>query len=363
MPPTMAARWITCEQPRIASRACSTSRRSPRVDLAALAHPVRRRPLVGDADLEVRVAQQAPHDRRADRPGAARDEDAAHVAQRRDFVGVGEDLRRAERVPRIDDEAVGSARSAISGQRLLGRRERAVVRRDDHDVGAADRVLEARRRRGDDRVVHGDVRELALEQPHELVRERVALVVGVALEGQAEHGDLALAQVAEPALDAVDEEQRHALVHARDAEQHARGVRLLLREREVLAQAGAGGEAGQRHAAARVVAVDQLDDVEDVRAVALAVHHQQVRERERRVAQDVRPDLRQLGLRPAWSARSARRGRANSSAARSPDASPTPPTMHGSVPISSMKRSAAMRSGTWATKRSSPTLKPRCFSR
>ena len=35
--------------------------------------------LVGDADLEVGVAEQPPHDRRADRAGAARDQDAAHV--------------------------------------------------------------------------------------------------------------------------------------------------------------------------------------------------------------------------------------------------------------------------------------------
>ena len=53
----------------------------------------------------------------------------------------------------------------------------------------------------------------------------------------------------------------------------------------------------------------------------------------------------------------------NRRAARSADASPTPPTMHGSVPISAMKRSAAIRSGTWATKMSCPTVKPRCFSR
>ena len=53
----------------------------------------------------------------------------------------------------------------------------------------------------------------------------------------------------------------------------------------------------------------------------------------------------------------------NSSAARAPDPAPTPPTMHGSVPISSRNLAAAMRSGTWATKTSSPTVKPRCFSR
>ena len=102
--------------------------------------------------------------------------------------------------------------------------------------------------------------------------------------------------VAEPALDAVDEEQRHGLVDARDGEQHARRVRALLGEREVLAQARPGGEPRHRHPAARIVAVDQLDHVEHVRAVALAVHHQQVGQRERGVAQDVGPDLRQLRL-------------------------------------------------------------------
>src|ERR687895_1252754 len=49
----------------------------------------------------------------------------------------------------------------------------------------------------------------------------------------------------------------------------------------------------------------------------------------------------------------------NSSAARAPDPSPTPPTMHGSVAISSRKWFAAIRSGTCDTKRSSPTRNPR----
>src|SRR5437763_488961 len=80
-----------------------------------------------------------------------------------------------------------------------------------------------------------------------------------------------LAQAAEPPLDSVDEEQRHGLVHARDSEQHAGRARALLRKREVLAQARAGGESGRGDPTARIVAVDQLDDVEDVRAVALAV--------------------------------------------------------------------------------------------
>ena len=48
------------------------------VHLAALAHPAGRVALVGDADLEVGVAQQAPHDGRADGAGAAGDEDTVH---------------------------------------------------------------------------------------------------------------------------------------------------------------------------------------------------------------------------------------------------------------------------------------------
>ena len=48
---------------------------------------------------------------------------------------------------------------------------------------------------------------------------------------------------------------------------------------------------------------------------------------------------------------------------RSLDASPTPPTMHGSVSISSKKRPAAIRSGACATKTSSPIRKPRCLAR
>jgi hypothetical protein len=48
------------------------------VDLAALAHPLRRLALIGYADLELRVAQQAPDDRGADRAGAACHQDPAH---------------------------------------------------------------------------------------------------------------------------------------------------------------------------------------------------------------------------------------------------------------------------------------------
>ena len=85
-------------------------------------------------------------------------------------------------------------------------------------------------------------------------------------------------------------------MHARDGEQHARGGGALLGEREVLAQARSGREPRRLYPAARIVAVDEVDHLEDVRAVLLALHHQPVRERELDVAQDVRPDLRELGL-------------------------------------------------------------------
>src|SRR5215213_9426085 len=49
----------------------------------------------------------------------------------------------------------------------------------------------------------------------------------------------------------------------------------------------------------------------------------------------------------------------NSSAAFAPECSPTPPTMQGSVAISSRKWFSAIRSGTCETNRSSPTRKPR----
>ena len=44
-----------------------------RVHLAALAHPLRREALVGDPHLEVRIGEQAPDHRGADRAGAACD--------------------------------------------------------------------------------------------------------------------------------------------------------------------------------------------------------------------------------------------------------------------------------------------------
>jgi hypothetical protein len=52
------------------------------VDLAALGDPRRGGALVGDADLPVAVAQQAAHDRGADRAGATRHQDARHAAVR-----------------------------------------------------------------------------------------------------------------------------------------------------------------------------------------------------------------------------------------------------------------------------------------
>ena len=61
------------------------------VDLAALAHPVGRDALVGDADLEGRIAEQPTDDGLADRAGAAGDENAIHRAAR-----LAQELERTE---------------------------------------------------------------------------------------------------------------------------------------------------------------------------------------------------------------------------------------------------------------------------
>ncbi len=165
------------------------------VDLAALAHPLRRRALVGDAHLVGGVGEQPPDDRGADRAGAAGDQHAAHARVRR-----GPRARRRRRTP-------GPRPSSSTGRRP-GSRRRAARRsprasrgsRNSEWLVATTTDLGARRsparsdgrRRRHVRVVHGDVGQLALEQPDQLVRERVALVVGVGLERQPEHRDLAV---------------------------------------------------------------------------------------------------------------------------------------------------------------------------
>ena len=55
--------------------------------------------------------------------------------------------------------------------------------------------------------------------------------------------------------------------------------------------------------------------------------------------------------------------RSNSSVALALEPAPTPPTIVGSVSISSRKWFTAIRSGTCETKKSSPTVKPRRCSR
>ena len=75
--------------------------------------------------------------------------------------------------------------------------------------------------------------------------------------------------------------------------------------------------------------------------------------------------LVQIFASSAWTGVVLTIGAPNSSnvlAARSVEASPTPPMMQGSVEISSRKRPAAIRSGAWATNMSSPTFSPRRFS-
>ncbi len=54
--------------------------------------------MIGDPNLERRVAQQAAHDRRADRPGAAGYEDAGHrVAELSRGIAAGKLATRPDR--------------------------------------------------------------------------------------------------------------------------------------------------------------------------------------------------------------------------------------------------------------------------
>ena len=76
-------------QPRVAASASVVHAQVAGVDLAALAHPLRRGPLVGDPHLPRRIAKQAPDDRGADRAGAARDEHPrGHGSATRPFVSA-----------------------------------------------------------------------------------------------------------------------------------------------------------------------------------------------------------------------------------------------------------------------------------
>ena len=251
MPPTIAARWITCVQPDIARRAPRRpARRSPRW----ISQP---RAIQSGASRwsDTRTSQSPSRSRRL--TTAAPIVPAPPVTRTRvTRPGLARARRRTPSPTPVTFH--GSTSSVPSGSRSSrpSKAEWFVATTTASAPSSAD--VERLRLGGHVRVVARHVGQLALEQADELVGERVAHVVGVALEGEAEHGDLAVAQrAAEPRLQPLDEEQRHRLVHARDGQQHAGRARALLGEGEVLAQAGARGQPRRRHPAARVVVVDQ----------------------------------------------------------------------------------------------------------
>ena len=277
------------------------------MDLAALAHPLRRVALVGDAHLEGRVAQQAPDDRGADRAGAAGDEDAAHPAapRRRPRRPRALRPRRRRRTPaRRPSSSRGPrpgsparARSAIA-RSVAGLAELRVV--GGHDTASAPatrlaratrsasaRAGRARRRRPARARAAGSACARASRARRRCRALKARPSTATLRRSASEPSRRLMPSTRNSGTDSLTRETASSMPGRR---------RALLGEREVLAQAGAGGQAGLGDAAARVVAVDQVDHLEHVRAVALAVHHQQVGQREVRVAQDVRPDLRQLGL-------------------------------------------------------------------
>ena len=233
MPPTIAARCTTCEQP-VDACARAGVRRSPR-HLARLRIQSGAVALIGDADVPAapRAAGARPRAPIVPAPPVTR----TRLSSRPRVAGDARTPEpRAGDVPRVHEQrAPGSRGSRPSKAEWFVATTTASA--------PLDRRLERLGLGRDVRVVARHVRQLALQQADQLVGERVAHVVRVALEGEAEHGDLAVAQrAAEPRFSPFDEEQRHRLVHARDREQHARRARALLGEREVLAQARARRE-------------------------------------------------------------------------------------------------------------------------
>src|SRR5438270_395589 len=74
------------------------------------------------------------------------------------------------------------------------RLKRGVVGRHKHGLRVAHGIFERLGKRTRVRVADVNLGKLALQQPYELWRERVALVIGIALEAQAEHGDSAASE-------------------------------------------------------------------------------------------------------------------------------------------------------------------------
>ena len=239
IPPTIAARWITCVQSLTAARASSASRRSP----VCTSHDSR---IQAGASRwsETRTSKPAsPISRRttarADRAGAAGYEDAR---------------------PRLDGHARHGWRtlarrpSRSTGPRAARRRAAAPSRSSNAGVVGGDHDrLGARRARP--RAARSRRARAGRGAPRAPARARAA---GSSLnESESRRSSESRLKVrpstatlrsrSEPprrALEPLDEEQRHRLVHARDGQQHARRARALLGEGEVLAQAGARGQPG-----------------------------------------------------------------------------------------------------------------------
>ena len=136
------------------------------------------------------------------------------------------------------------APSAISAQRVAQRRTpRGWSPPRRRRRPARRRPATGRRRHV--RVVDRDVGELALEQPDQLVRQRVALVVGVGLERQAEHRDLAPSSDPSRRFMPCTRNSGTPSFTRETASSIPGALERSSREREVLAQARAGREARQ----------------------------------------------------------------------------------------------------------------------
>ena len=221
----------------------------------------------------------------------------AGAEQRRRLGGVDEHLRGAQAVPRIDEQAVvggqrdGSSRSARGPlERRSGWWRRSPRRRPGRPRPAAgsasaacgSQTATSASSRSSSRISLGDSESRSSSVSRLKVRPSTATLREARLPIRR-----LIPSTRNSGTPSLTRETASSMPGA---------LRALLGEGEVLAQAGAGGQPRHRDPAARVVVVDQVDHLEHVGAVALAVHHQQVGQRERRVAQDVGPDLGQLGL-------------------------------------------------------------------
>ena len=232
--------------------------------------------------------------------------------------------------------------------------------RDEHGgVGSGDGLRDAldlddavdavRSRHG---IPHDDVGALGKEPTRQHERRRLARVVGVRLEREAEERDPLAAQRAEELLELADHPALLELVDLDDGVQHLevvpRACRELLQGETVLREAAAAeADPGAEEALAdAAVPADSFGDLDDVGACRLADVRDLVDERDARHQRGVRRELDHLRGGDVRRARSARRfRRAAPRPHRRPSSSKAPTTIRSGSMKSRTAVPSAVNSG------------------